>query len=878
MPSNTRYLFLGFLSSLSILLCLPAWAVATETGPSESASPSATTENEANDDDDETTTAETAGSVEEEIVVRGSRDTTSTDREYASAGIVDVLDRDDFAVTGDSVIADALRRIVGITVINGRYLYVRGLGERYSSTILNGVILPSPDPARRVVPVDLFPVGVLETADVHKTYHPSLPGEFSGATVHLQTIELPRNSFFNLSFSLSGNTETINNDIRSYTLSDSAWTGIDDGSRDLPSTINELTENGVRSSNDLSAAEQQSFATALNQTYDIFTMGAPPTFSANLSGGRQFTLGSGETVGVIGALRYSNDWQYKEEDRKTFGGSGVNDELRVENNTTLYFNENMISTAGLLGLDWQIDDSHRIRSTYLLSRRTQKNLIREFGLLAENDIEIADTTLEWAERQLWTLQVEGSHFFPRTADSELQWMLSYSKASRDKPDMRFYRYERIPGYNLYSFSDSGQSNERSWEALSDAALYMRASYTFIQGLTNNLRISWEAGLNYLDKERDSSYRRFRYQSNFSINNLRSSLNGSSPEVIFAQQNLGPGLWELRETTLPTDNYTATEDQIAAYLIADTDLGRDWRMFLGLRVEQHHVKVNTYALIDPAQQVTGELDETTLLPSMTLTWLMNDQMQFRVGYSRTLNRPDLKELSSARYIEQGTRYPVEGNPDLQQAAIDNFDIRWEWYFSGQDNLQIAAFHKRFESPIERVIILGAGGLRTYANANSAINTGVEFSLRKALGEPDSKLRNFFVSVNGALIDSEVDLGQSGAQQTNPKRPLQGQSDWVINTIIGYENIGRDILSSLSFNVAGERITDVGVQGLPDAYEQGVPLLEFFYSQKFSLWNRTFGLQIKASNLLDSKFEITRGNETERQYHIGRSISVGVNLKI
>ena len=383
---------------------------------------------------------------------------------------------------------------------------------------------------------------------------------------------------------------------------------------------------------------------------------------------------------------------------------------------------------------------------------------------------------------------------------------------------------------------------------------------------------------WLDKKRDSYFRRFRFLTDFSRNNLRSRL-GQSPDLIFADELIAEDLWELRETTQPTDNYAAGHKLAAAYLMADLNLGMNWRWMLGARYEDSSQDVTTFELIDPTRRNVRELSEAALLPAMTITWLPGggESQQIRFGYSRTLNRPDLKELSAAPYMDPEERYTVVGNPDLMVASIDNLDLRWEYYFDNLSNIQVAFFHKRFQDPIERVIRLGAGGIRTFANAESAALKGVELQLRTALGPLAEALRDFEFRLNAAFVDSRVNIGRAGAQQTSTERHLEGQSPWVANLQFSYDNPDLDLQAALLFNMAGERIVDVGTQGLPDSYEQPVARLDFNYRQAVEFLGLPLKLQVKIRNLLDDDYEVLRGRRTERLYTKGRSISFSVDLQ-
>lgn len=808
----------------------------------------------------------------EEVVVTGTYVPKGADSERWSDNVVDIISAEDFAVTGDSSAVDALARVTGLTVVGDKYVYVRGLGERYSNTTFNRSALPSPDPTRRVIPLDLFPTGALEAVDIEKTYSARLPGDFSGGTVQLKTRAVPDEGMTTISVNVEANSETTGEPGLIFNSGGGFREdlGFDEGDRRFPTVLNEVTEFGSRSLNLATDEELIAASLAVDNNFDTELEDLPANYGIQFSKGDRFDSEEG-SLGYLVAVRYDNDWIQRREERGVFGLTGQGT-IRPLDVTEQFRTEQTIDLSGIFNLEWEINDYHTFRNVTFITRQTENRFLRDITFLAENDINVVDTTIEWVERQLFTQQVGGDHLFEGAGNLEFQWQATTAKATREEPDTRFYRYQQVENSDLYFFDDTGQSNERSWEDLEDDVWSVGFDLSLPVQFSENIYTTFQMGYAYQEKERDSSFRRFRFLSDFSQNDLRSELFQADPTDVFAPENLGPDLWELVENTLPTDNYTADEKIAGYYFSTDTDFGTKWRIALGARIEDSLQEVTTFELINPDESIVGKLDETQVLPALSATYAINDDMQIRFGISRTLNRPDLKELSEAPYIDPIERFTVIGNPDLEIAKIDNYDIRWEWYFNTQDNLQIAAFYKEFDSPIERVIRLGAGGIRTFANAESAENQGIEVQLRKTLGFINEDL---WLKFNGAWIDSEVDIGSAGAQQTNQTRELQGQSPWVVNFQLGYDNPVRDIQATLLFNVAGERITDVGTQGLPDAFEQPAESLDFNYRHLFEIRGQQLRFKLRARNLLDPDFEVTQGTGIQRLYKKGRTVSLGVD---
>lgn len=818
--------------------------------------------------------------VAENVVVTGEHIRGSVDRERLSASVIDVLSADDFKVTGDSDAVAALSRVTGLTVVNDKYVYVRGLGERYSNTTFNGASLPSPDPIRRVVPMDLFPTGVLEAVDIRKTYSPELPGDFSGGTVQLRTTGVPQESLRRFSASMESNSETTGREAVGYEGGDRDFLGYDDGGRDYPDTLDQLTQGGAVPLSVLAgtAGARAAAGRSLDNNYETEIEELPANVGLELGLGDRFEVGGG-SLGYLFGTRYKNDHAFRNEERRTTSLDGAGNTV-VRDDQRQSRNVNTVDLSSLLNLEWELSADNALRSSTFLTRSTDKRAIRTIGLLAENNINVADTDLEWEERQLLTQQLSGEHVLPALQDLKISWQGTWSQAQRDKPDTRFYRYERYDAENdLYMFSDVSDSNRRVWEELEDESLSGGVDLELPLEFSPAFSSTLKAGTAYLDKDRDSATRGYLYFTDFSQSGLRDSLALADPTLIFADENIADDQadgWQLRDlATATNDSYFASERNLAYYLMADNQLGDRLRVMFGARYEDSKMETQSYRRTNPTDLDVAVLEEDDLLPALTATWSFSDSMQLRLGYGETLNRPDLRELTDAEFLEPEERYLIRGNPNLRTAHIKNYDLRWEWYWSSLDNVQLALFHKEFEDPIERIVRLGAGGVREFVNADSGENQGVELQVRSGLGFMAAALTDVFVKLNGAYIDSEVVVNND--LLTNPTHALEGQSPWVMNLQLGYDNPTNGIQASLLFNMADERIVDLGTQGLPDAYEQSRARLDFNYRQPMELWGQAFTFKVKVLNLLDPDYEVMRGTVVERRYQRGVTGYVGIDYE-
>jgi len=812
-----------------------------------------------------------AGSLEE-IVVTGKYLETSEKQMQFSESVVDVLTNEDWATTGDSDVTGALGRVSGVTIVDDKFVYVRGLGERYSSTLFNNALLPSPDPARRVIPLDLFPSAAMQELQIQKTYSPYLPADFSGGSVQLQTLQVPAELDARLSASVEYNSESTGKNKLWYKGDNADWTGFEGGFRRFPDAITDLSVDGRLPPPALLSPDLiRAVGLSLNRSYDEHEKWLAPNVRVEGSYGNSYETPIG-TLGFLAGGRYKNAWQYLHEERRTTtdrSDEGLSGDEFIENRTV-----NGLEYAGLVTGEWVPSNGQSIKGTAFYTRVTDKRYIEDDGHLLENDKDVQQTTYEWEEQQLWTTQLAGQHLLDSWHDLLLDWGVTYSQAERDKPDSRFYEYESIN--DQFVLSSGPASNFRQWENLQDDAwdVYLDAEMPF--KLTDMIHSLVKVGTKFYTKDRDSDLRRFRYNWRGSVAEFQQIRKGT-PGEIWADQNIGDNKWELEESTQFTDSYSADEDIVAGFLQTDTDLGADWHLMAGFRYEESEQRTKTRA-VQGGDPIKAKLQKGFWLPAATLTWSFYEGMQLRAGYSQTINRPDIREISLAPYLDAEDRDIFIGNPDLQIAEIQNYDLRWEWYYRGVDNMQLAGFYKTLDKPIEEVLLLRGGGvLRTYENAKDAKVYGGEFAIRQGFDVLSDWTRDFYAKFNGSLIRSEVTVPETAINQTNEKRRLQGQSNWVVNAQLTYDNLFTDSQATLAFNMFGPRIRDVGVQGFQDAKERSVPSLDFVVRQGFPLFGEFATVRFRAKNLLDPNYIVKRETVVERKYKLGRYFELALTVE-
>ena len=805
------------------------------------------------------------------------------DMERMSVSVDDTLSIEQIARAGDTDAAVALRRVTGLTLVNSRFIYVRGLGERYSSVLLNGAQIPSPDPTRRVVPLDLFPTDVLEGVVVQKTYTPDMPGEFGGGTIQLRTKAIPLQPFFRASVSTGGETDTVFKDGLRDEGGSNDWTGRDRDARDLDPTLD-----GVRRAGGFfrgptftdpgfspQQIEQVGESVAANSSYDPASDEIGPNFGLSAAGGQRFDISDDIRAGLLGSVRYSQNWNTQEETRRYFQASGAG--LTQRDETELFGTTRGIdfSAFAVGGLEFGAD--HRFTWTSMLLRQTENEARVETGIVDTQPIE--RYRLRWTENSLTSNQIAGQHRLPFFAEmADFDWQYTDATARRYEPNFREFGFD-IGDRGERTLSRLNEGNTQFWSDLVDDSrsldLGFKAPFAFNEGAIYGT-VDLNAGRTLRD--RDSYIRRYRFGAPSprpGFSDVRSLPRFGD---MLVPGNIGPDGFVLQETTTPTDNYFA--EQRLDYLGLGVDVSFDdrFRINVGARQESNVQDVTTFSILQAGQIVEGGIDETDVLPSFGATWMIDESQQLRFAWSRTLSRPDFRELTPAPFLDPVLDILTFGNPDLETAKITNVDLRWEYYFSSDESLSVALFRKEFENPIEKQLLPGSGSLLlTLANAESATNQGIEIDYFQRLGFTegwfgDLDLADWFIAANYSVIDSEIRLDPTRSGfNTSLSRPLEGQSPYVANLQVGYSDPDGVHEMALSFNQSGERIVQVGVDSQPDVYEQPAPLLDFNWKWQFA---DEWSSRVRLRNLLNPAIEFQQGPEILREFKRGREISISI----
>jgi len=800
------------------------------------------------------------------------------EEQKTATSVATVLGAEQFSRAGDSDAASALRRASGLTLVGGQFIFIRGLGERFSSTLVNGAAIPSPDATRRVVPLDLFPTNILESVMVQKTYSPDRPAEFAGGTIELRTRGIPDAFFFNLNLQTGMNDNTTFQDGLTYKGGGADFTSYDDGARALPDSLADATKDGgtikpasIFNPNGFTPGQIEKFGEDLSGVWNVDRKKRAPDTGIQASMGDSFTFGDFR-LGYIGAAGWKREFRKQNEINREFVAADTSDgSLRKIQDFYMQRSLSEVQLTGYAGTELQYKDQHKLfaRTMFLRQAIDEARISQGFTDAETNDIR--RTRLKFFTNQLLMTQVGGEHQFDWLRDLSINWLYTNATANREEPKTRDYRFDADKQGN-YFFAQRADNNQVMYADLVDKDQSWRVDGKLPVQPSFNHKITLGSGFIAQSKSRDSSIQRFNYFPVGPDGFNPAVFAQSSLESILRPQYIGTNGFQLREVTRPSDKYTASQDLFSYYGKMDWLLYDRLNITGGLRWEDNDQKVNTFTLTNTPTM--ARLNRVDMLPSVVATLFLTDKQQLRAGFSQTLSRPDFRELSSAPFTDINTNQETVGNPNLKQTAITNWDLRWEYYLSPTENIFAGFFWKDLTKPIELVAVPGTAGLNTYQNTDKANIYGFELELLKKLDFVHPVLQNFYVGGNYTWSASNVQLNADNLKaQTTNDRPLQGHSAQIVNFQIGYDNPQWKTQATLLYNVSSQRIMAAGVLGAPDKYEQPVHQLDFVFSQ-----NLYKGLSMQASmqNLLDSEVRITQGDEVTRAFRRGRFFNLSVRL--
>lgn len=788
----------------------------------------------------------------------------------------DAVSAQEIAKSPDRNAADAARRVVGATVVGGKYVFVRGLGERYSNSLLNGTPLPSPEPDRQAVPLDIFPSLVLSDITIAKTFTPDMPADFAGGSVRINTRELPRSLFVQANAWYGANTASTGARFLSYQGSKMDWLGIDGGARALPGNIPDyrIGRSLEKPGGSLITPEElTAYGRSINSVMSTRDTLTPPNFRFNFAIGNTWRIGGEQEIGAVFAASYGRRFQRRTDEiiRNYNVDAASKDGLRLFNDYLANTGTDLVNWGTYGSVTYAPSKNHKISLTGLHSRTSENEARIIKGFSEERGYDITDTRLRFQSRSLTFGQLSGTHKLAGADGAVLDWAGFLSLATSDEPDTRETIYTHDTDLGVDTFDRGTLSGSHFWGKQRETSYGGLVDWT--QPLVKGDQFTkLKLGALVNRRSRTFSARRFRFEQtqrpNYDVFNL-------PPDRLFTAQNIGTNL-EVSEYTRPNDAYDAGYAVYAGYLMVDTWVHKRVRVTAGARVEAARQFMESF---DPyAAELTKErndLNTTDLLPSINVVIKVVKDFNIRLAATRTVARPQLRELSPFTFTDYFGAREITGNPRLQRTSIYNGDVRFEWFPAAGEVLALSGFYKQFYQPIEQIILASNQGVITYQNAASARVMGLELEARKGLGFIGSAVKDLSVLANVTLVSSraQLDASQLGIQ-TNNVRPLQGQSPFAVNAGLDFSPESWGTRLRLLYNVFGPRIAQVGAFGAPDVYERPRHQLDFFAAQRIG---KHFELKLTAENILDQAVQLTQTTNAARyvlnQYRLGTTVFAG-----
>lgn len=835
------------------------------------------------------------------LVVTGKYVETSVATERYAAGIVDSVDFDQIARFDDSTVGTALTRIVGVSLEEGRYAVVRGMKSRYQSVYFNDAVLPSTDPGRRDLAMDIFPASIMQALTLQKTASPDVPGTATAGHIDMRTREVPDAPFAKISGSVVF-WDDVDNEVLRAEGGDSDWLGYDDGSRELPAALQAIAGTYYNSGDaayNIYSPEQIEAAGESIRHGDITIGDANQDVSLDFSGGRGWTLDNGQQLGLIGALRYANKWTNRDLYNYGFNVRQDTGELVLSEYTRTWDSNNIIDLSAMLNLLWEPAKGHSLGWNNMLLRHTLDSVEQEYACEycfdANADYVYYPSSdyaytydIDWIEEQLWGSQLYGHHRFDGLGGLSLDWLWLGATAEFDRPGAARYTWSanQIDVSPALLLGSDTQRNE--WEDMQEDSSSARVDLSLPLFAASSVPTQLSVGGYLLGRERNGAeYGWYYFGGGDEI--TQQELESRQPGDFFTAENIcgGQGCNGVqlyiadfspdRDVGLAGRNYVVEQNTDAYYAKTEFDFWGRAQATLGLRYEAFTIAAEMFEY--SREPLVTLLDEAFYLPSAALTLPFREQWQLRMAYGRTVSWPEVFEILPRNFKDFDTSEVYQGNPELKPARIDNYDLRLEWYPDADESASLALFYKDLKDPIENTF-LGENeeySSYTFDNVPSAMVYGWEFDLRQVFALAAG--HELFVLFNYADIDSEVELPPDTLEY-DPDRPLQGQPDYLLNLSLGYDHLPSNQQFTVAYSRRGEELAVVtnneGIALDNNVYEQPYDDLKLIYSKGF---NSGFSVQLSVENALgsDRHLEYEQVGVPYLQYDIGTRAKIKLGYR-
>lgn len=823
----------------------------------------------------------TLGEVSVTAVARRNTETAQVQEQKRSLVVQTGVSAQQIARTQDKDASEVIRRVPGVSIIDEKFVMVRGLSQRYNNVWLNGGAVPSSEADSRAFSFDILPSSQLDNMVIIKSPAPEYPADFTGGFILVNTKQLPEDNGLNISVGLGANDRTH---FRSFTASRGSgmdWLGLGCGNRSLSAGMNGSLrvypgyEGGSNPRLDV-------LGNGLNNDWTLHTKHPLSDLKLNMSYNHTWKTEEGQKYGLLAALNYSNTYKTQLDMENSLYGpyDTSNDKPVALRKATDNQYSNDVRLGAMLNLSLRPrDNRHYFEWKNIFNQIAKDRYAERMGFNAQPD-NINDMEYYYSARTTYNTQLTGRHTF---TNDRIDWSVGYAYANRNLPDRRLIertdRTEQRMG--IYRIS---REFTRLDEHIVSAGSNYRKDFHF-----GTFEPTLKAGA--YGEYRTRTYRTRQFQYGWQPDNTLPQgflFADDVQEDVLTDANYGPDKLYLYEEVNFLNNYGGDQTQLAGYLGINLPLGA-FNIYAGARYEynRHVLKMNTRQFEESLQSTAyGNND---IFPSVNLTYKLNDKQQLRAAYGRSVNRPEFRELSTSVYYDFELGSSVMGNYDLKPAYIDNFDLRYEWYPSAGEQISVAFFYKHFKNPIEWTYTVAGGTdlIYSFMNARGANNYGIELDIRKNLGFIG--LKDFSFSFNGAWIKSKV---QFEPGTNNIDRPMQGQSPYLINTGIFYNDVERGWSAAVLYNRVGKRIIGVGnrygtgadgsSRNIPNSYEMPRNSLDLSVGKKMGKWEMKASVRdVLAERCLFKQFEDVTVNgqprtieEVTRSYRSGRNFNLTI----
>lgn len=836
-----------------------------------------------------------------------------------SATMMDGISAQKMAITGDGTAVEAAKRVTGVTIEGGKYVYVRGLGDRYSKVMLNQVDIPGLDPDKNSLQMDIFPTNLIDNIVVSKNFTADLPADFTGGLVNVETKAFPEEKIMTASVGISYNPNMhFNEDYLTYDGGNTDWLGLDDGSRDLPESARSENIPSIFQDPD---EEVNQFIKSFNPTLDAYKETSFMDYSASFTVGNQIDLNKNKDnpkrnpkLGYIFSLSYKNQQRFY--DDLKFGeylkpSSTAESELvyAYRQDGAQGTQNNLLGMLG--GLAYKTKNS-KYRATVLFIQNGEKQATEMYldentnAGIGSSGFKGFGDFLSYNERRLINTLLDGTHVF-QGGDWEVDWRVSPTISTANDPDIRKTAFT----YAVDTSFQAGNAGNpvRLWRELDEQTLSSRVDVTKKHNLLNN---DAKLKFGFMETYKNRNYTILDYNIQFVGGQ---SWNTYNPDEVLDPQNIFPnrpnGSYFSSSFQTPNPNeYEANSNNFAAYVSEEFHLSPTLKSILGVRMESFQLR-HTGRDITGAQTngVQGNvldnekvLDGLDFFPSVNLIYSIAEEQNLRFGFSRTIARPSFKELSFAQIIDPISdrtfngalfEFPGEWDGNLQSTYISNLDLRWEKFMPLGQIYSVSFFYKSFEDPIELVRLPANINSFEYQPRNVGRGQlfGVELEATKSLDFISEKIKNYSFSGNFTFVESQIDMSdieessrerfKRDGETIDDTREMAGQAPYVINLGVTYNNYDRGIRAGLFYNVKGPTLFIVGTAAVPDIYQQPFHNLNFGFSKQLGEKQMTT-IDLNVDNILgdvrESFFESYQADpRVFTQFSPGTTVSVGVSHK-